>query len=679
MLCSERELLLSDNHDGIIELPADTPLGVRYIDYANLNDPVFDIAITPNRPDALGVHSIARDLAARGIGVMKAHSIPNIKPVFPCPITVTTQTPACPIFVGRVIRNVKNTPSPEWLQKRLKAIGLRPINALVDVTNYISYDRARPLHVFDVKKLSGNITVRSAKQNETLLALDETTYTLQDKMTVVCDEAGVQALGGVIGGLSTGCSLDTTDVFIESAYFEPINIAMTGRTLRINSDARYRFERGIDPASCADGLALATQMILEICGGEPSEVVQAGEIPNTRKRIPLDPERVQSLVGMQISKQEQMRILSSLGFGVASGSPIMIDVPSWRPDIHGMADLVEEIVRVASLTKLPAVQLPLADHKTQQTPMQQRQRQVRQTLAKSGLNECITYSFIKESEAKLFGGGQVALKLENPISSEMSDMRPTLLAGLLAAAQRNQSRGLMDLSLFELGAIFTGGEPGQQEDVVTGLYVGQTAPRHWQGGRTAYDVFDAKSGAVDVLSACGVNVENLMIARTAPEWYHPGRSAALKLGPKNTLAVFGELHPKVTKAFKIKGTAVAFTVFLENAPFPKIKSKTRPALELSTLQKVERDFAFVIDETTEVAPLIKAIHSVDKSLISDVTVFDVFSGKKAYEQLGAGKKSVALSVTLQPTKITLTDEDIEKLSERIILAAKTSSAATLRT
>lgn len=683
MLCSERELLLSDAHEGIIELPADTPLGVRYIDYANLNDPVIDIAITPNRPDALGVHGIARDLSARGIGVIKAHSTPDIKPVFDCPFNVTTQTDACPVFVGRVIRNVTNGPSPKWLQARLRAIGLRPINTLVDITNYMSFDRARPLHVFDADKLTGTtLTVRAACADEKLHGLDDKEYALENNMTVVCDNdaSRVLALGGIMGGLDTGCTSETRNVFVEAAYFDPLNIALTGRKLKINSDARYRFERGVDPASCHEGLAIATQMIMALCGGEPSSIVQGGQTPDTHKRIALDPQRVNALAGLNIGRQEQMRILSSLGFGVASGTPVIVDVPSWRPDIHGMADLVEEIVRVASFKLLPATSLPLTHRAAQRTPAQQRMRTVRHMLANQrALHECITYSFIAASEATMFNGGQPALKLENPISSEMSDMRPSLLPGLLSAARRNQTRGLMDLNLFEMGAVFFGGEPEEQRIMATGLRVGQTNQRHWHTPRRAVEVFDAKADAEAVLSSMGVNTNNLMIVRTdAPEWYHPGRSAALKLGPKNTLAYFGELHPKITKHFKIKGPAVAFSIFIENVPFPKIKVKTRPALDLYDLQKTERDFAFVMDQTVEIAPLVKKLRAVNKKIITDINVFDVFSGHKAEEQLGKGKKSVALSVTLQPIKNTLTEAEIEQISQEIVQTARTSTNATLR-
>ncbi|HEU0223587.1 MAG TPA: phenylalanine--tRNA ligase subunit beta, partial [Paracoccaceae bacterium] len=562
MLLSERELELSDEHEGIIELPEDAPVGMRYVDYAGLNDPVIEIKITPNRPDALGVAGIARDLAARGLGRSKTGWAAPVPGRFLSPVGVelseSVREKACPLFVGRYFKGVKNGPSPEWLQRRLKAIGLRPISALVDITNYLTFDRARPLHVFDADELAGGIHVRKAWPGESLIALDGRIYEFDGTETLICDEAGPQAIGGIIGGEATGCTERTRNVFVEAAYFDPIQTAATGRRLRIHSDARYRFERGIDPAFTPEGMEIATRLILDLCGGEASELVFAGRLPNTERRYILDTTRTQSLVGMEIAPEEQMRILTDLGFGVArEHQAIEVWVPSWRPDVQGEADLVEEIARVASLTKLqsrpmkrpsPGVARPTM------TPMQRREALARRTLASLGLNECVTYSFIAEREAVLFGGGGEAVRLENPISSEMSHLRPSLMPGLLAAAARNQARGFLDLGLFEIGFSFQGGEPGEERLEVAGLRIGASAPRNPFGTRRPVDVFDAKADAEAVLAALGAPVERLAVSRAGlPDWLHPGRAAYLALGPKNPLALMGEIHPRVLEAAGVRG------------------------------------------------------------------------------------------------------------------------------
>ncbi len=685
MLCSERELELSDDHDGIIELPADTPLGVRYIDYAGKNDPTIEIAITPNRPDALGVAGIARDLAARGLGKVITPATEPVKGSFSSPISVTlkddVKDKACPLFVGRYVRGVKNGPSPQWLQDRLKAIGLRPISALVDITNYMTYDRNRPLHVFDADKVVGNIHVRKADAGESLLALDDKEYPLDPDITVIADDKGPEGLGGVMGGLESGCTADTVNVFIESAYFDPITTAMTGRKLKINSDARYRFERGIDPEFAVEGMEVATQMVLDLCGGEPSELVIAGQVPNTARSYALNPARVISLVGMDIPREEQVRILTELGFSATgTGDTLEVWVPSWRPDVQGEADLVEEVARVASLTKLKGKPLSrmAGVGRPIQTPMQRRQSIVRRTIAALGYNETVSYSFIDQASAELFGGGTDDVMIGNPISSEMSHMRPTLLPSLLQAAARNQARGFADMSLFEIGQGFAGGEPEDQQLLACGLRVGATDPRNAFGTRRPTDTFDAKADAEAALASIGVNTTNLMVMRNAPDWFHPGRSAVLSLGPKNPLAVFGEIHPKILSAMDVKGPAVGFTLFLENVPFPKSKSTSRPALAISDFQSVERDFAFVVDADLEVDKLIKAARGADKKLISDVSLFDVFSGDKAEAQMGSGKKSVAIAVRLEPQDGTLTDKDIETVSEAIIAKVANATGGTLR-
>ncbi|MGB0852421.1 MAG: phenylalanine--tRNA ligase subunit beta [Pikeienuella sp.] len=686
MLCSERELMISEDHDGIIDLPEDAPLGVRYIDYKDLNDPMIEIAITPNRPDALGIAGVARDLAARGLGKVITKPITATPGTFPCPINVTidadVQERGCPVFVGRVIRGVKNVPSPDWLQQRLRAIGLRPISALVDITNYFTFDRNRPLHVFDADKVAGDLRVHFAEDGQTITALDDKEYTLGAGMMAISDDNGPESIAGVMGGLETGCTEDTVNVFVESAYWDPVMTAMTGRKLKINSDARYRFERGVDPAFTPAGVDAATAMILDLCGGEASEAVTAGAVPGTSRSYHLDPARVESLVGMTIAADTQEETLTALGFGVTrTGATFEVSVPPWRPDVRGSADLVEEVARVASLMKLEAVPMPRPSEGVLPpvlTPMQRRTAKVRRTMAAMGLNECITYSFVSSKEAALFGGGNPLLKLENPISSEMSDMRPSLLPGLLAAAARNQAQGAADLALFEVGAEYAGGEPGEQRDVATAIRVGATAPRDWTGTRRPVDLYDAKADAEAALSAIGAPVDRLMTFRDAPEWFHPGRSAMLKLGPKNPLAAFGELHPKVLEAMDVKGPVVAIEIYYQNAPFPKAKGATRAALTASKFQAVERDFAFVVESGVEADKILKAARGAEKKLIDGVTIFDVFSGTKAEAQMGEGKKSIAITVRLQPAQGTLTDEEIEAVSARVIAAVKKATGGELR-
>ncbi|MFO1143193.1 MAG: phenylalanine--tRNA ligase subunit beta [Amaricoccus sp.] len=679
MMLSEREMELSDAHSGIVELPPDAPVGARYIDVVPF-DPVIDVAITPNRPDALAVSGIARDLAARGLGTLTTPAVEPVPGSFPCPVGVylapDVALEACPLFVGRLIRGVRNGPSPQWLQDRLRAIGLRPISALVDVTNFITYDRGRPLHVFDAAKLHGAITVRLARPGETLRTLDGKDHAFDGSETLVCDAEGPEAIGGIMGGLRTGSTGATTDVFIESAWFDPVRTARTGRRLRINSDARYRFERGVDPAFTAKGIELATRMILELCGGEPSEVVVAGAPPRTARSYRFDPARVTRLVGMDIPEAEQVRILTALGFTVdATGAR----PPSWRPDVQGEADLVEEIARVASLTKLAGKPLvrPAGVARPILTPMQRREGQARRRIAALGFNECVTYSFIDRAAAELFGGGGTAVELENPISSEMSHLRPDLLPGLLRAAARNQARGFSDLALFEIGQAFPGGEPGEQVLLATGLRIGATAPRNPHGTRRLVDLWDARADAEAALAAIGAP-SALMLQRAAPAWFHPGRSGVLSLGPKNALAAFGELHPRVLQALDLRGPAVAFTLRLEALPFPKARTTTRPPLVASDLQPVERDFAFVLDAAVEAEAVLKAARAADKALIAGVSVFDVFSGPKAEAQMGAGKKSMAIAVRLQPTAATLTDAEIEAASQRVVEAVVKATGGSLR-
>ncbi len=682
MMASEREMELSEEHDGIIELPSGE-VGDSFTDWLNANspekiDPVIDIAITPNRPDALGVRGIARDLAARGLGVMKPAKTAEIAGEFDSAINVTidddTRENGCEVFMGRLIKGVKNGPSPEWLQTRLKAIGLRPISALVDITNFFTYDMNRPLHVFDAGKVNGDLRVHRTQGGETLVGLDEKEHTLAPGMVVISDNSGVESIAGIMGGLATGCTNDTVDVFVEAAFWEPIQIAKTGRALKINSDARYRNERGIDPAFNAPALELATQMVLDLCGGTASHVVTAGAVPDVARAYKLDTDRVQSLVGMEIPAEIQRATLTALGFTIDRDD--MAHVPSWRPDVLGSADLVEEVARIASLTKLvgkPLARARVGVPKPVLTPLQKREGMARRTVATLGYNECVTYSFIDAESAALYGGGGETSRLQNPISSEMSHMRPSLLPGLMAAAARNQARGFMDMALFEVGPVFHGAEPDEQEVMVTGILVGHTGPKDRHGMRRPVDMFDAKADLEATLAAIGAPVK-LMHVRGMNEWWHPGRAAKLSLGPKNTLGAFGELHPKVIKAAGVKGAVVAFAVHIAKVPFPKTKTATRPALKASVLQAVERDFAFVVASDIEAITLINAASGADKALISGVRLFDEFIGGS----LGENEKSLAITVRLQPQDKTLTDADIEAVSAKIIAKVTKATGATLR-
>ncbi|WP_299620630.1 phenylalanine--tRNA ligase subunit beta [uncultured Tateyamaria sp.] len=681
MMASEREMELSEEHDGIIELPSGE-VGDRFVDWLAENDPakvdpVIEIAITPNRPDALGVRGIARDLAARGLGTLKAAPEPSLEGAFPCPITVTIDDDTlgqCPVFFGRMIRGVKNGPSPAWLRDRLRAIGLRPISFLVDVTNYFTFDRNRPLHVFDADKIAGGaLRVHRAVGGETLVALDDKEYTFAPDMTLISDANGVESIGGVMGGLHSGCTEETVNVFVEAAYFDPVRTAYTGRALRINSDARYRFERGIDPAFTPIGLDLACEMIVDIAGGEVSSRVQAGAIPDTARAYRLNAARVQSLVGMDIPESEQRQTLTALGFRLDGD---MAHVPSWRPDVMGEADLVEEVARIASLTKLkgkPLPRLTTGVPKPVMTPMQRRQQAARRTAAALGYNECVTYSFIDQASAALFGGGDDATMLENPISTDMSHMRPALLPGLLQAAARNQARGFMDLALFEVGPAFHGGEPGEEHNLVSGLLVGRTGPKDVHGASRPVDVFDVKADAEAVLAAVGAPAR-VQILRGASDWWHPGRHGMICLGPKKVLGVYGELHPRVLDAMDIKGPAMAFTLWPEEVPLPRKAGTNRGAQDISDLQAVERDFAFVVDAGVDALTLVNAASGADKALIEDVRVFDEFIGGS----LGEGKKSLAITVRLQPRETTLKDADIEAVAKKVIEKVTKATGGSLR-
>ena len=684
MMCSEREMGLSDEHDGIIELPSGE-VGARFIDWLTAHDPgkvdpVIEIAITPNRPDALGVRGIARDLAARGLGRLIEMPVEPVPGAFASPIGVSIDTDTlagCPLFTGRLIRGVKNGPSPDWMQARLKAIGLRPISTLVDITNYVTFDLNRPLHVFDADKVKGDLKVHWAKGGETIAGLDDKDYTFTPGMMAISDENGVESIGGIMGGAETGVTGGTVNVFLESAHWDPMTIAATARALKVNTDAKYRFERGADPEFARTGLEHATRLILELCGGEASEVVVAGAVPEDNRAYRLDAAHVSRLVGMDLPEAEQKATLTALGFEMKDD---MAHPPSWRPDIRGEADLVEEVARIASLTKLQARPLPRAETGVPRPILTRAQRQdqvARRTAAALGYNECVTYSFIDAEAAALFGGGGDATRLDNPISTEMSHMRPDLLPGLLRAAARNQARGFADLALFEVGPAFHGGEPEEQETQVTGVLIGATAERDPFASRRSVDVYDAKADAEAVLAALGAPTR-VSISREVPGWWHPGRSGRIMLGPKTELGVFGEVHPRILAALDVKGPAVAFTVHPGAIPAARAKTATRSALHLADLQAVERDFAFVVDAGVEALTLVNAAAGADKALIESVRVFDEFSGEKAEAQMGPGKKSLALTVRLQPTEKTLTDEEIEAVAARIVEKVGKATGGTLR-
>ncbi|GGF81525.1 phenylalanine--tRNA ligase beta subunit [Azorhizobium oxalatiphilum] len=684
MMCSARELGLSDEHEGIIELPEDAPVGAPFADVIGLNDPVIEIAVTPNRADCLGVSGVARDLAAAGLGELMAPRIAPVEGKFPSPVKVALDfgdTPALsPAFALRVVKGVKNGPSPEWMQEKLRAIGLRPINALVDITNFLTFDRNRPLHVFDLAKVKGDLVVRRAKEGETLLALDGKTYTLDDSMCVIADEKGVESLAGVMGGEESGCDEATVDVVIESALWDPINIAQTGRKLGLNSDARFRFERGIDPAYTLPGLELATHLVLDICGGEPSEVVLAGAIPDTTRTISFPLSEVKRLSGLDASRAEMIGVLEALGFAV-SGDGEVVDVvpPSWRGDVEGKADLVEEVVRILGLERVEPIEFPAGNtRKPVLTALQLRTRKARRSLATRGLVEAVTWSFVSKAEAELFGGGKAELALINPIASDLSDMRPSLLPGLIRSAQANADRGFGDVALFEVGQVFAGDRPQDQTQQAAGIRRATARPtgagRHWSGKAVNVDAFDAKADALAALAACNAPVANLQITRDAPAWYHPGRSGVFRLGP-NVIAAFGELHPSVLEALDVDGPVVAFEITLDRVPEPKAKpTKVKPLLEISAFQPVKRDFAFVVDRTVNAGDIVKAAQGVDKKLITEVSVFDLYEGGN----MGEDKKSVAIEVTLQPRERTLTDAEIEAVAGKIVADVTKKTGASLR-
>lgn len=690
MMCSAAELELSDESAGIIELAEEMSahVGERYIDAAGLNDPVFEVKLTPNRPDCTGVRGIARDLAAAGLGTLKPEkAISGVEGADPCPVEIKLEFSkeagsACPIFAARCIQGVTNGPSPAWLQTRLKAVGLRPINALVDVTNYISLDRGRPLHVYDADKLKGPVRARLGKPGEKFLALDGKEYAVDETMCVIADDNGPLGLGGVIGGEESGSTNATVNVLIESAYFDPARTAQTGRKTGLVTDARYRFERGVDPASVLPGLDLATQMIHKICGGKPTKAAVAGAAPEGRHGITFDTGLVAKLAGLILPENEIRTILESLGCELlGKGNVISVTTPSWRPDLHGPADLIEEVVRIAGLDRVPATPLerPAGVARPVLTERQKRARRARRTLAARGIVEAITWSFIPDAEAQAFGGGEAALRLANPISVEMSSMRPGLLPGLLSALKRNNNRGFADAALFELGQAYRGEKPEDQYVSASGVRGGTAkvggSGRHWDGAAKDVDLFDAKADVIAVLASLGLDPAKAQTTRDAPGWYHPGRSGTLRLGPKTVLAYFGEVHPATLKALDIEGPIAAFEIFLDAIPAQKAKSRAKPRLEANDLQPVRRDFAFVLDRGVAAGDVVRAAAGVDKALIREVSVFDVFEGGALADE---GKKSLAIEVTLQPVSESLTDKDIEAVSQKIAAAVKAATGGEIR-
>lgn len=687
MLCSAAELELSNDHDGIIELPEDAPIGAKYVDYAGINGVVFDISITPNRGDATGVYGVARDLAAFGLGTLKQTDLSPVPSKGASPIPALPhqfaegEPKAIRKFAGRYIANVKNGPSPDWLQQRLRAVGLRPINTIVDITNLVSLGWGRPLHAYDADKVEGQMVLRTAR-NEDFDALDNKVYTLDETMTVIADDKGPLCLGGIMGGIRSGVTEETVNVFMECASWDPDLIAQSGRKTGIVSDARYRLERNVDPALTEPGLELATRLVLELCGGDAMEPAISGEdvFPNTVVDFPLA--EVKRLTGLDISPSEIEAILARLGFVAdGSGETRRVTVPSWRPDVTQKADLVEEVMRMVGVDNVPVEPLVRLNHVAPRmlTTIQNRRRITRRALAARGLDEAVTWSFISHDDATRFGGGTQDRQLANAIASDMTDMRPSLLPGLLAGARRNANRGFADVGLFEVGQIFLSDAPEGQHTYASGVRTGTAtlsgAGRHWSGKPQAVSVWDAKADLAAALDALGVDIEKVQVLAEPAAWSHPGRGGRIALGPKVTLGWFGELHPALAADMDIEGPVAAFEIDLDAIPEARKKAtKTKPALALSPFQPVSRDFAFVMDRSVTAAAILKAARGAEKTLISQVGIFDVFEGA----HVGEGKKSVAIEVTLQPRDKTLTDEEIDKVSAAVVAAVTKTTGGELR-
>ena len=688
MLCSAAELDLSEEHDGILDLPGDAPVGVPYANWAGLDDPLIDINLTPNRPDAMGIAGIARDLAAAGLGTIKTKAVPAIEGGTPCPVAIRRElddSALAPAFALRAVADVKNGPSPDWLQKKLRAIGLRPINALVDITNFLSFDRARPLHVFDAAKVRGPLVVRQARPGETLEALDGKTYALDAGMIVIADDSGPISIAGIMGGLATGCDAGTTHVLIESALWSPTSIAATGRKLGIVSDARYRFERGVDPAFCLPGLDLATRLVLDLCGGTASGIAIEGALPAPHLTIAFPVSEVGRLTGLDMLVAEMVSILEALGFGVETqgdAQTLHVKVPSFRPDVFGKADLVEEIVRIAGVDRVlprPLDRTSLSVASAILTPLQRRTRLAKRALAVGGLVEAVTWSFVSHEQASLFGEGRPSLPLANPIAADLSDMRPSLLPGLIAAAGRNAARGHADLGLFEVGQVFRGDGERDQKIAVAAIRTGTAgiggAGRHWSGPASAVTADDAKADAMGLLAALNVPTGGLQIVADAGSAFHPGRSATLRFGPKVIIGRFGELHPRVLAAMDVAGPIAGFEIVLDDIPAPKSKAtKAKARLDLSDFMPLQRDFAFIVDRNVAAGDVVKAAQGAERTLVTDVVVFDVYAGTGVPD----GKKSVGVGVTIQPRDKTLTDAEIEAIAAKIVADVVRKTGAILR-
>ena len=661
MMCSARELELGEDHDGIIELPSDAPVGTSYADYAKLDDPVIDVAITPNRQDCMGVRGIARDLAAAGLGTLKPMDIANIARNGAGPDIAIDDPEGCPAFYGCTVSGVTNGASPDWMQARLKSAGQKPISALVDITNYVTLDQGRPLHVYDVAKLNGGLVARKAHQGEKLVALNDKEYTLDETMTVIADQAGAHGIGGIMGGAANGTDANTTDVLIECAYFDPAHIARTGQKLMLTSDARQRFERGVDPAFLEEGVQIATALVQALCGGNASEITRTGEAPTEQRVIDYHPRQCAALGGLDVDPDRQHGILEALGFVI--GDDWQITVPTWRRDVAGWQDLVEEVIRMEGLDKVPSTPLPRKPGVAKPTasPEQLAERKARRAAAARGLNEVVNWSFISEKEAAPFGGG--TWSLANPISEDLKVMRPSLLPGLIAAAQRNAARGASSIRLFEVGRRYL---ESSEHPTIGLVLAGENRARSWQAGAaTKFDAYDAKAEVLAILDAAGAPADKLMDFGEAGDHYHPGQSGTLRLGPKKILAAYGVLHPSTTKAMGFKGSAVAAELFLDAIPLKKKSGHMRDAFAPPALQAVTRDFAFIVDADMPADDLVRAVKGADKKLITDTRIFDLFEGPS----VGEGKKSLAVEVTLQPTDATLTEEDLKALSDKVVANA----------
>ena len=670
MLCSAKELELGQDHDGIMDLKGDFKVGQPLATALGAMDPVIDFEVTPNRPDWLGVLGIARDLAAAGLGKFNPMPVKPVLGTFPCPVEFATENlDACPVFVGRVIRGVKNGPSPQWMQDRLKAVGINPKNMLVDVTNYISLDRCRPLHAYDLNKIEGKVVARLGRAGDKFLALDDKEYSATEEMCVIADESGMIGLAGVMGGASTAVSENTTDIFLESAYFDPDRTARTGRATGIISDARYRFERGVDPNSCIEGLELATRLIMEVCGGEASDFKIAGAVPNPAPPVQFNVRDLKRLTGIEVKSSELRRIIKDLGFDAEdTGEAWYISTPSWRHDIHQSADIVEEIIRIKGYAALPTTSLPPLETGLKQvlTENQRRVRTGRRVLASRGFLETVTWSFVSYKEAELFGGGDSSLEVANPVASDLGWMRPSILPNLIKAAQRNADFSQRNIRLFEAGPIYLADGPKDQRRMISGIVRPETL-RHWSGKSEAYSLYDAKADVFAVIDALGQNPEKLMVMEPTRAHWHPGRAATLRLGPKNTVAQFGEIHPGVLKKMGIDGRLIGFEINIDTLPLPRAAgAKTKAALEKLDLTPVRRDFAFIVEDGLPAGELLKAVQGADKALITSVDLFDVYAGTGVAE----GFKSLAVEITIQPTTTTLTDQQIEEISAKVVKAAK---------